>query len=210
VVAILTGRSPVVTGARNNLTPRDVVAANPTIADVLRRRRLSNHLLTTRFDSQHRRVLWFRRGDHSPIGASDFIIGTYNELPLPSVVHEHEAGQYCFPYSYANLRAATRLRSEDVPCAAGRELSFDEPTMLVVHLTAAHWPYYVADTPFGVAAQKRDPNDRPIDRVGLRTADSMFETGPSPSCDARAPWRMLSSSSCRIHGEAMLLRTTPS
>ncbi len=37
-VAILTGRSPPVTGARFNLADRTIVSANPTIADVLRSR----------------------------------------------------------------------------------------------------------------------------------------------------------------------------
>jgi len=55
-----------------------------------------------------------------------------------------------------------------------RELRFDKPTFLVVHLTAAHWPYYTADTPFGVGTPK-SPEDRPIYRIGLRTADSMFD-----------------------------------
>ena len=31
-----------------------------------------------------------------------------------------------------------------------REVSFDRPTLFISHLTAAHWPYYTADIPFGV------------------------------------------------------------
>jgi hypothetical protein len=175
-VAILTGRSPVVTGARNNLTPRDVVAANPTIADVLRGAGYRTVYSTdeVRFANIDESY-GFDEVITPPIGASDFIIGTYNELPLPSVVINTRLGQYLFPYSYGNRGAAHVFEPKTYLARLDRELDFDEPTMLVVHLTAAHWPYYVADTPFGVAAQKHHPNDRPMYRVGLRTADSMFE-----------------------------------
>ena len=175
-VAILTGRSPVVTGARNNLTPRDVVAANPTIADVLRGAGYRTVYSTdeVRFANIDESY-GFDEVITPPIGASDFIIGTYNELPLPSVVMNTRLGQYLFPYSYGNRGAAHVFEPKTYLARLDRELNFDEPTMLVVHLTAAHWPYYVADTPFGVAAQKEHPNDRPMYRVGLRTADSMFE-----------------------------------
>jgi hypothetical protein len=175
-VAILTGRSPVATGARNNLTPRDVVAANPTIADVLRGAGYRTVYSTdeVRFANIDESY-GFDEVITPPIGASDFIIGTYNELPLPSVVIITRLGQYLFPYSYGNRGAAHVFEPKTYLARLDRELNFDEPTMLVVHLTAAHWPYYVADTPFGVAAKKKHPNDRPMYRVGLRTADSMFE-----------------------------------
>jgi hypothetical protein len=175
-VAILTGRSPVETGARNNLTPRDVVTAHPTIADVLR----ANGYRTVYSTDEVR----FANIDESygfdqvitpPIGASDFILGTYNELPLPSVVMNSRLGEYLFPYSYGNRGAAQVFEPKTYLARLDRELEFDQPTMLVVHLTAAHWPYYVADTPFAVAAEKKHPEDRPMYRVGLRTADSMFE-----------------------------------
>jgi arylsulfatase A-like enzyme len=175
-VAILTGRSPVETGARNNLTPRDVVAANPTIADVLR----ANGYRTVYSTDEVRfanidETYGFDQVITPPIGASDFILGTYNEFPLPSVVMNTRLGQYLFPYSYGNRGAAHVFEPQTYLARLDRELEFRQPTMLVVHLTAAHWPYYVADTPFGVAAQAKDPSDRPMYRVGLRTADSMFE-----------------------------------
>jgi hypothetical protein len=54
-----------------------------------------------------------------------------------------------------------------------RELSFDKPTLFISHLTAAHWPYYTADTPFGVS-EPVSKEDRPLYRIGLTTADRMF------------------------------------
>ena len=174
-VAILTGRGPAVTGARNNLTPRTWVAANPTIADVLRQAGYRTVYATdeVRFaniDDSY----GFDEVITPPIGASDFIIGTYNELPLASVVINTRLGQLLFPFSYGNRGAAQVFEPMTYLSRLERELQFDQPTLLIVHLTAAHWPYYVAETPFGVSA-KASPEDRPLYRIGLRTADSMFD-----------------------------------
>ena len=174
-VAILTGRTPRVTGARNNLTPRDFVQSSPTIGDVLR----SAGYRTVYSTDEVR----FANIDESygfdqlitpPIGASDFIIGTYNELPLASVMINTRLGQVLFPFSFGNRGAAVMFEPKTYLARLKRELSFDKPTFLVVHLTAAHWPYYTAETPFGVS-KPQTPEDRPIYRIGLRTADAMFD-----------------------------------
>ncbi len=173
-VSILSGRSPAVTGARNNLTPGDEVVPNPTIADVLRQ-----HGYQTIYSTDEVR---FANIDESygfdkvitpPIGASDFIIGTYNELPLPSVIINTRLGQLLFPFSYGNRGAATVFEPATYLGRLDREIQFDRPTFLIIHLTAAHWPYYTAETPFGMAVKKY-PDDRPMYRVGLRTVDAMF------------------------------------
>ena len=83
-------------------------------------------------------------------------------------------GQLLFPFSYGNRGAAQVFEPKTFLSRLDRELRFDRPTFLIVHLTAAHWPYYVAETPFGVSVRK-DPEDRPMYRIGLRTADSMFD-----------------------------------
>jgi arylsulfatase A-like enzyme len=174
-VAILTGRSPPTTGARNNLTPRDAVAANPTIADVLRGAGYRTVYSTdeVRFANIDESY-GFDRVITPPIGASDFILGTYNELPLASVVINTRLGQLLFPFSYGNRGAAQVFEPRTYLSRLDRELDFSEPTFLVVHLTAAHWPYYTASTPFGMSV-KASPEDRPMYRIGLRTADSMFD-----------------------------------
>lgn len=174
-VAILTGRGPAVTGARNNLTPRTSVAANPTIADILRQAGYRTVYSTdeVRFANIDESY-GFDEVITPPIGASDFIIGTYNELPLASVVINTRLGQLLFPFSYGNRGAAQVFEPQTYLARLDRELQFDRPTFLIVHLTAAHWPYYVADTPFGVSV-KATPEDRPLYRIGLRTADSMFD-----------------------------------
>ena len=45
--------------------------------------------------------------------------------------------------------------------------------MFISHLTAAHWPYYTAETPFGVS-NPTPGNEQPLYRIGLQTADRMF------------------------------------
>ena len=174
-VAILTGRSPPVTGARNNLTPRDSVARIPPSPTCCGKRvtarctrRTKSALQTSTRPTGSTSVIT------PPIGASDFIIGTYNELPLASVVINTRLGQLLFPFSYGNRGAAQVFEPKTYLSRLDRELQFDRPTFLIVHLTAAHWPYYTADTPFGVSV-KKDPEDRPMYRIGLRTADSMFD-----------------------------------
>ena len=108
-----------------------------------------------------------------PIGASDFLIGTYNELPLPSVVINTRLGQLLFPFSYGNRGVATMFQPDTYLGRLERGLDFDRPTFLVTHLTASHWPYYTSATPFGVST-KSNPGDRPMYRIGLRTVDDMF------------------------------------
>jgi arylsulfatase A-like enzyme len=173
-MAILTGRSPTVTGARFNLAARDSVNVNPTMADVVRKAgyrtvystdevRFANIDETYGFDQ----VITPR------IGASDFLIGTYNELPLASVVINTRIGKWLFPFSYANRGVATMFQPETYIERLERDLEFDQPTLFIAHLTAPHWPYYVSDTPFGVSV-KQHPDDRPLYRIGLRTGDEMF------------------------------------
>jgi arylsulfatase A-like enzyme len=173
-MAILTGRAPVVTGARFNLAERSSVRANPTLADVLR----ENGYRTIYSTDEVR----FANIDESygfdqvvapRIGASDFLIGTYNDLPLASLFINTRLGKWIFPYSHANRGVATMFQPGTYLDRIRREVSFDEPTLFISHLTAAHWPYYTSETPFGVSSPTPD-NQRPLYRIGLQTADRMF------------------------------------
>ena len=172
--AILTGRSPPVTGARFNLAPRDVVAVNPTIGDVLRKAGYrtvysTDEVRFANFDETY----GFDQVVTPPIGASDFLIGTYNELPLASVVVNTRIGQLLFPFSYGNRGVATMFQPATYLSRLDREVHFDQPTLLIAHLTASHWPYYTSETPFGIK-HRTDDGDYPLYRNGLRIADEMF------------------------------------
>ena len=171
----MTGRSPVVTGARFNLAERKAVQANPTIGDVLRATGYrtiysTDEVRFANFDESY----GFDQVITPPIGAVDFVIGTYNELPLATVVANSRLGEWLFPYSYANRGAATLYQPHTYLSRLDRELSFDEePTFVIVHLTASHWPYLVSDTPRGFS-EKKHPDDRPVYRAGVLRVDAMF------------------------------------
>jgi arylsulfatase A-like enzyme len=172
--AILTGRAPTVTGARFNLAERSTIKANPTFADVLR-----EHGYRTVYSTDEVR---FANIDESfgfdqvvtpQIGAADFLIGTFNEFPLSSLFINTRVGKWLFPFSHANRGVATMFQPRTYLERLEREVSFDEPTLFISHLTAAHWPYYVSDTPF-IVPKMLPGEERPLYRVGLQTADTMF------------------------------------
>jgi hypothetical protein len=173
-MAILTGRSPVVTGARYNLAPRDLVKSNPTIADVLRGQ--GYHTVYSTDEVRFANIdesYGFDQVITPRIGASDFLIGTYNDLPLASVVINTKLGRALFPFSYGNRGVATMYQPETYLGRIERELRFDQPTLFIAHLTSAHWPYYVSDTPFGIQRSSIDEIN-PLYLIGLQTADQMF------------------------------------
>ena len=174
--AILTGRSPSVTGARFNLASRNMLAVTPTLGDALREvgyRTVysTDEVRFANFDE----TFGFDQVVTPPIGAADFVLGNYNELPLVSVIANSRLGQWLFPYSYANRGAATLFQPQTYLSRLEREVSFDEgPTLFIAHLTAGHWPYFVSGTPFGVMLDQKHENDRPMYRVGIEAADQMF------------------------------------
>ena len=172
--AILTGRAPTITGARFNLAARSSVKANPTIADILRRE--GYHTVYSTDEVRFANIdesYGFDQVVTPRIGASDFLVGTYNELPVASMLINTRLGKWLFPFSYGNRGVATMFQPTTYLDRIDREVAFDRPTFLVVHLTAAHWPYYTSETPFALP-QPTAENERPIYRVGLETADRMF------------------------------------
>jgi len=173
-MAILTGRAPPVTGARFNLAERSSVRVNPTFADILRN--AGYHTVYSTDEVRFANIdesYGFDEVITPRIGASDFLIGTYNELPVASLFINHRVGRWLFPFSYANRGVATMFHPETYLEMLQWKASFDGPTLFISHLTAAHWPYYTADTPFGVSKALSE-NDRPMYRIGLQTADRMF------------------------------------
>ncbi len=175
-MAILTGRAPTVTGARFNLAERSSLKANPTIADVLRER--GYHTVYSTDEVRFANIdesFGFDQVVTPRIGASDFIVGTYNELPLATLFINARLGKWLFPFSYANRGVATMFQPETYLERLGREVSFERPTFFVAHLTAPHWPYHTSETPFGVGMAKTESGGvPPIYLVGLQTADRMF------------------------------------
>jgi len=173
--SILTGRSPIETRARFNLSNRSRVQSYPTVADVLRQ---SGYQTIFAMDEVRfaniDETYGFDKLVSPRMGAPDFILGTYNELPLSSVVINTRLGKWIFPYSYSNRGAATMYQPETFLGRLEREVTFDRPTLLIAHLTGAHWPYYTAGTPFGISMWDDGGLSRPLYEESLRTVDGMF------------------------------------
>ena len=113
--AILTGRPPTITGARFNLAERSSVRANPTFADVLQD--LGYQTIYSTDEVRFANIdesFGFDQVVTPRIGASDFLIGTYNELPLSSLVINTRIGQWLFPFSAANRGVATMFQPDIV------------------------------------------------------------------------------------------------
>jgi hypothetical protein len=82
-------------------------------------------------------------------------------------------GGQLFPYTHANRAAAVLFKPRSFIQRMETELRFEQPTLLVTHLCAAHWPYFVAEVPMDADLLKHD-DDRPLYEIGLRTADAML------------------------------------
>ena len=174
-MAILTGRSPLRTGARFNLGDRQQIAVDPTIGDVLRKTgyRTVFAMDEVRFANIDESY-GFDEVISSRMGAPDFLLGNYNELPLSSLVINTRLGKWLFPYSYGNRGAATMFQPETFTGRLEREVNFDRPTLFITHLTGAHWPYYTSGTPFGIPMVDLETDARPLYDQALVSVDRMF------------------------------------
>jgi hypothetical protein len=173
-VAILTGRHPRETGAVFNLIPRELIRAQPTLADTLREHGYRTVLATdeVRF-SNIDESYGFDQLITPPIGAADFLMGKITDLPLTNVVANTWLGGELFPHTHGNRAAAQLFKPRSFVQRLEAELDFEQPTLLVTHLCAAHWPYFVAEVPKDADRREHD-DDRPLYDIGLGTADRMF------------------------------------
>jgi arylsulfatase A-like enzyme len=174
-IAILTGRSPTTTGTRFNLADRRRVQSYPTVGDVLRKS--GYHTVFSMDEVRFANIdesYGFDQVISPRMGAPDFLLGSYNELPLSSVVINTAVGKWLFPYSYGNRGAATMYRPETYLGRLDREVSFERPTLFITHLTGAHWPYFTSKTPFGIPMKDDVGMSRPLYDDALRTVDAMF------------------------------------
>jgi len=141
-ISTLTGRHPASTNARFNLMPRAKVAAGDTLADALRDAGYRTIYSTdeVRFANIDESY-GFDRLVTPPIGASDFLLGSANDLPLTNLLSATRLGAWLFPHTYANRAAHVTYRPDRYARRLLGSVSFDEPTFLAIHLTLAHWPY---------------------------------------------------------------------
>ena len=155
-VAILSGKHPVRTGARDNLMPSRLFDATPTLAERLRAAGYATAYATDEVRySNIDRSFGFDRVVSPAIGAADFLVPRWADLPASNLLANTRIGEWLMPNIYANRAAATLYRPETFLQWVDRSVDFNRPTFLAVHLTLAHMPYYSADT--NQAFSDRDP-----------------------------------------------------
>ena len=141
-ISLLTGRHPVKTGVRFNLTPRYRIQATSTLPDRLVAMGYKTIYATdeVRFANIDR-SFGFQQTITPRIGASDFILGTFNDLPLANIISNTRLSREIFPNTYANRAAAATYHPQTFLRLLKSELEPDGPTFLAVHFTLAHFPY---------------------------------------------------------------------
>jgi hypothetical protein len=145
-VALLTGRHPHTSGAYMNLLPRDLVDTKGTIADTLRAAgyRTVYAVDEVRFSNVDESY-GFDKRISPPIGATEFIIAFFADLPLLNLTVNTRVGEWLFPHLHAN-RGASMLYDPDAFVAQlDRGIEPVQPTFLALHLTLSHWPYHWRD-----------------------------------------------------------------
>jgi arylsulfatase A-like enzyme len=141
-VSLLTGRHPHTTGAIVNLLPREKVDTAGSLPELLRARGYKTvyAIDEVRF-SNIDKSYGFDTTISPPIGAADFLLGVMSDMPLSNLIANTRLGHALFPHAYAN-RAFAKLYDPDTFVERlRRNLDFEQPTLLALHLTLAHWPY---------------------------------------------------------------------
>lgn len=170
-VSILSGRNPHTTGAWMNLLPRERIHAGETLPDVLRQYgyRSAYAIDETRF-SNIDASYGFDQVVTPAMGASDFVIGTFADVPLANLVVNTPLGALLFPHLHTNRAATVLYEPDSFIKRLDRELHVGRPLFLAVHLTLPHWPYTWASSPDTPKADKaRTPY-----LAALRRVDAQF------------------------------------
>ncbi|MBB1362329.1 sulfatase-like hydrolase/transferase [Shewanella sp. SR44-4] len=150
--SILTGKYPVETNARFNLTPLEIVDKNSSIAHLL-----SENGYQTVWAQDERR---FNNIDESygfqtiigpPADAAEFLITSLNSIPSVSLFLNHTSLRLISPYIYNNRSAWWTYEPLNFVQEIASEIDkLDEkkPVFLATHLTLPHWPFKSARLTF--------------------------------------------------------------
>ncbi|HEX6398457.1 MAG TPA: sulfatase-like hydrolase/transferase [Steroidobacteraceae bacterium] len=140
--SILSGRNPRATSARENLTARESLAHFDTIAAIAQRNAYRTIFATdeVRF-SNIDASFGFDQVITPTMGTADFLLGKFNDLPLPNLVANTWLGKRLFPATYANRAAAVTYRPDTFVDWLDSDIEPHGPTLLAVHFTLPHTPY---------------------------------------------------------------------
>jgi arylsulfatase A-like enzyme len=141
-VTILSGKHPVRSGARDNLMPPSLFDPTPTLGQRLRAAGYSTFYATDEVRySNIDESFGFDRVVSPRIGATDFMITRWADLPASNLLANTRLGQWLLPNLYANRAAAYLYQPDTFLQWVERSVDFSRPTFLAVHLTLAHGPY---------------------------------------------------------------------
>jgi hypothetical protein len=148
-VSVLTGRHPVTTNARVNLTPRGLLNVRDTLPSVLASRGYTTVYATDEVRFANIDASYgFHQVVTPPIGAADFLLGKLNDIPLSNLLSSTIASRWLFPHTYGNRAAHVTYRPEAFERLLDEQLRAEAPLFLALHLTLAHWPYSFAGQPY--------------------------------------------------------------
>jgi arylsulfatase A-like enzyme len=157
-IALLTGRSPMRTGARENLLPRTSIRTGVTLADRLRAAGYRTVFATdeVRF-SNIDASYGFDQTITPRVGTTDFLLGTLNDIPLSNLIANTRVARWLFPDTYGNRAAAVTYDPDTFVDRVNGELGSDKrPLFLASHLTLPHWPYHWAADENAIFARTAD------------------------------------------------------
>ncbi len=142
--SILTGLYPFHNNARYNLMPKDLVNSSQSIAFLLKK--LNYETMYATDDRRFNNIgeeFGFNKIIGPKIGASDFIIGAFNDFPLSNLIINLKISQFLFPYNYINRASFVNYypKSFDNALKDNLILNRHKKIFMAIHFTLAHWPY---------------------------------------------------------------------
>jgi Sulfatase len=161
-VSILSGRHPHTTGAVINLFPREQIQEGDSLPKLLGKAgyRTVYAIDEVRFSNLDKSY-GFDEMISPPMGASDFLLGFFSDSPLANLLVNTRVGAHLFPYSHGNRAISTTYDPDTFVNMIDRNMDFEEPTFLTVHMTLAHWPFTWA------SSEPRLDATGAVDPVGL-------------------------------------------
>ncbi len=143
-MGILTGQYAQKNGARFDLIASKYVNKNASIAFDLKK--LGYETVLAMDESRFSNIdqsYGFDKVIVPPMGASEFLLGTFADLPLLNLVSTTRIGGWLFPYNHANRAAIITYEPQQFDAQLVRFLKKPrkKPLFLAVHFCIPHWPY---------------------------------------------------------------------
>lgn len=143
-VSILTGKHPVLTGARSNLANEGDIHFIQSLPKILSNVGYQTVYATdeTRFNNIDEHYDF----DHAitpPIGVTEFIIGSSNDFPLSNLLVNTRLGKWLFPYNYGNRPSFFNYNPDSFLQLINDNIQADrqQSLFLAIHFCLPHHPY---------------------------------------------------------------------